>query len=233
MVEESPRPLPGTVKPKRFRPKLHYELIAVGFSGHELIGTDSAEVHPEDAVLVVQQEDVRWHRGLRCDSWLPLPPPQHASRRDLPARDEIELPLRGKALRDKIVLRIIAVDRAFHFLVLGLLGIAILLFASNREELRGPFYRVVAALQRGVGGGPVQSDQGGLTGELAKAFSLRSSTLHLVGAAVLSYGVLEGIEAVGLWLQKRWAEYLTLIATAVFLPLEVIEMVHHFTAVQG
>ena len=33
------------------------------------------------------------------------------------------MPLRGKALRDKVVLRLIAVDRALHFLVLGLLGV--------------------------------------------------------------------------------------------------------------
>ena len=34
------------------------------------------------------------------------------------------------------------------------------------------------------------------------------------------------MEAVGLWWQKRWAEYLTLIATALFLPLEVYEIAH-------
>jgi uncharacterized membrane protein (DUF2068 family) len=32
------------------------------------------------------------------------------------------------------------------------------------------------------------------------------------------------VEAVGLWWQKRWAEYLTFIATAVFLPIEVYEL---------
>jgi len=36
--------------------------------------------------------------------------------------------------------------------------------------------------------------------------------------------VLEGVEAVGLWLQKRWAEYLTFLATTLFLPLEVYEL---------
>ena len=36
--------------------------------------------------------------------------------------------------------------------------------------------------------------------------------------------MLEGVEAVGLWYQKRWAEYLTFIATAAFLPLEVYEL---------
>jgi len=37
--------------------------------------------------------------------------------------------------------------------------------------------------------------------------------------------VLELVEAVGLWFAKRWAEYLTLIATAAFLPLEVYELI--------
>ena len=47
-----------------------------------------------------------------------------------PDREEFELPLRGKPLRDRIVLRIIAVDRALHFLVLGLLGWAALIFGT-------------------------------------------------------------------------------------------------------
>jgi uncharacterized membrane protein (DUF2068 family) len=214
--------LPGTVKPRRFRPKLHYELIVCGIRGHELVGTDAAELRPQDHVLAVDAEGVRWHRCLRCDSWLPLPEPQHPTRPTIPSRDELVLPLRGRPLRDKIVLRVIAVDRGLHFVVLGVLGLAILLFAANRTELKDSFYRVAADLS----GGPVQNEKVGILGELNKLFSLRSSTLHLVGAGVIGYALLEGVEAVGLWWQKRWAEYLTLIATALFLPLEVYEIVH-------
>jgi uncharacterized membrane protein (DUF2068 family) len=216
------RPLPGTVKPKRFRPKLHYELLVCGVSGHELVGTDAAALRPGDHVVAVEAEGVRWHRCLRCDSWLPLPPPRSPVRETLPARDELALPLRGKPLRDKIVLRAIAIDRGLHFLVLGLLGLAILLFTSRRAELRDTFYKVAAD----VSGGPVQNDRVGLLGELNKLFSLKSSTLELVGVGVLAYAALEGLEAIGLWWQKRWAEYLTLIATALFIPLEVYEIVH-------
>jgi uncharacterized membrane protein (DUF2068 family) len=32
------------------------------------------------------------------------------------------------------------------------------------------------------------------------------------------------VEAFGLWWQKRWAEYLTFVATAVFLPVEIYEL---------
>jgi uncharacterized membrane protein (DUF2068 family) len=217
------------VRPSRFVPRFHYELLACGVGGHELVGTDVARLEPQDAVVAFERHGVRWHRCLRCDSWLPLPPPAHAARAQMPARDEIELPLRGRPLRDKVVLRLIALDRALHFVVLAALGIAILLFASRQAQLRGEFYRVASAIQRGVGGGPVQSDRVGLIGELNKLFSLRSSALTATGFGVLGYGMLEGIEAVGLWWQKRWAEYLTFIATAVFLPLEVYEMAHRLT----
>src|SRR5207253_1407318 len=53
---------------------------------------------------------------------------------------------------------------------------------------------------------------------------LRSGALREVGAALLGYGVLEGIEAVGLWFTKRWAEYLTFVATTLLLPLEIYEL---------
>jgi uncharacterized membrane protein (DUF2068 family) len=144
-----------------------------------------------------------------------------------PDRDEIEVPLRGKALRDKVVLRIIAVDRAFHFVVLALLGVAVLLFAAHRTSLRDTFYRVLTDLQGGVAGGPVQTTgHVGILHELDRLFSLRSGTLKEVGFALLAYGVLEGIEAVGLWYTRRWAEYLTFLATAILLPLEIYEIIH-------
>jgi uncharacterized membrane protein (DUF2068 family) len=39
----------------------------------------------------------------------------------------------------------------------------------------------------------------------------------------------EGVEAVGLWYQRRWAEYLTLVVTASLLPLEVYELAHRLS----
>lgn len=222
-------PPPGTIKPRRFRPRLHWELLVCGVQGHELVGTDVREVTADDRLLVFEQGGVRWHRCLRCDSWLPLAPPDHPTLDRLPPREQIELPLRGQPLRDKVVLRLIAIDRAFHFLLLGLLAIAIFLFASHQHELKRTFFRVIADLQSGVGGGPVQTSKTGIVHDLDKLFTLKSSTLDLVGAGVAAYAVLEGIEAVGLWFQRRWAEYLTFVATTVFLPLEVYELAHNAT----
>jgi hypothetical protein len=62
---------------------------------------------------------------VRCDSWLPVAPPTAPARDVPPDPAEIHLPLRGKPLRDKIVLRLIAINRALHFLVLGAIAVLI------------------------------------------------------------------------------------------------------------
>jgi uncharacterized membrane protein (DUF2068 family) len=222
----SHRPPAGVVKPARLRPKFHWELLVCGLYGHELVGTDAAELRPEDALVAREYDGIRWHRCLRCDSWLPLSSPAQPRHRHPPDRNEIRLPRRGKALRDRIVLRLIAVDRALHFLLLGALAAAVFLVASHRQELRQKFYRVVADLQGGVGGGPVQNHHTGLVHDLDRLFSLSGGTLKLVGLVVAAYAVIEGAEAIGLWFQKRWAEYLTFVATTLLLPLEIYELAH-------
>ena len=133
------------------------------------------------------------------------------------------MPLRGKALRDRVVLRLIAIDRALHFVVLALLAVAVFLFASNEVRLHRFFYRLANAVQ-GSAGGPTHSTRGGIFASLEHVASLSSTTLYAVAAAAAAYALLEGIEAVGLWFQKRWAEYLTFVATIVFIPYEVYEL---------
>jgi uncharacterized membrane protein (DUF2068 family) len=218
---------PGIQHPRRRR-QLDWELITCGVRGHVL--THRGVGAGEDPHLVRDGHGVRWHRCLRCDGWFALPPVAAGSRAAAPTRGEIVIPLRGKPLRDRIVLRLIAVDRLVHFLVLGLLGIAVLAFAANRASLHDAFYRVLAALQGGVAGGPVQSSgHVGIVHDLDRLFTLRVGTLKEVGIALLAYAALEGVEAVGLWFAQRWAEYLTFLSTVILLPLEVYEIVNKGT----
>src|ERR1700689_4338459 len=109
---------PASERPRRFRPKLRYELIGCGLHGHELLGTDAAALRPDDAIFARETGGLRWYRCLRCDSWVALSPPDHPAREYPPSRDEVTLPLRGKPLRDRYVLRLIALERVVHFVVL-------------------------------------------------------------------------------------------------------------------
>jgi uncharacterized membrane protein (DUF2068 family) len=223
--------LPGVSvgeKPRRFVPRFHWELLACGVSGHELVGLDARRVRPEDALIARERDGARLYRCLRCDSWLLLPEPSEheIAREELPPLHQIELPLRGKPLRDKIVLRAIAVDRAIHFLVLGLIALAVFLFANHQADLHARFYKVLNDLQVAFGGNPSHPRKSGLIHSLDQLFTLQSSKLRLAALGIGAYAALEGAEAVGLWLQKRWAEYLTFIATIALLPLELYELSH-------
>jgi uncharacterized membrane protein (DUF2068 family) len=232
-VAQSFKRPPGTGPGPRRRRDIDWELIACGMKGHALVGADAVEVRPADYLVVRESGGFRWHRCLRCDSWLALPPPEHPSREFPPARDEIVVPMRGKALRDRIVLRLIAVDRAFHFLVFVLLGIGVLVFAAHEASLRNAYYNVLSDIQRGIAGGPVQnSGHVGILHDLDRLFSLRSGRLREVGVALLAYGVLEAVEAVGLWFTKRWAEYLTFVSTTVLLPLEISEIANRVSVLK-
>jgi uncharacterized membrane protein (DUF2068 family) len=219
----APVPPPGTERPRRYRPKLRYELIGCGLHGHELLGTDAAELRPQDALFARDDDGLRWYRCLRCDSWVALTPPDHPTQKYPPPRDEVTLPLRGKPLRDRYVLRLIAVERVFHFVVLGALATAVLLFANNRAVLNQDFTKILTGLQGGLGG-PVSTNHG-IVHDLRSLFAISIRSLYLVGVAIAAYAVMEGVEAVGLWLGKRWAEYLTFVATIVFVPYEVYELV--------
>jgi uncharacterized membrane protein (DUF2068 family) len=215
---------PGTEHTRRYRPKLRYELIGCGLHGHELLGTSAARLRPQDSLFARESGGLRWYRCLRCDSWIVLTPPQSPSEQYPPDREDVSLPLRGRPLRDKYVLRLIAIDRTIHFVVLSILAAVIFLFATNRAALNAEFTRVLQDLQGGLGG-PLVNANKGVVYDLRRLFAVSITNLYLVGLAVSAYAALEASEAVGLWLSRRWAEYLTFIATVVFVPYEVYELI--------
>lgn len=218
-------PAPGTQKAKRFRPGLRYELLGCGLHGHELIGLGARHLRPQDSLFARQDPSgFRWYRCLRCDSWLALANPVRPNADTPPEHDQIELPLRGRPLRDRYVLRLIACERAVHVLVLGVLAAAVLLFAAHRSLLHHEYTKVLSDLQGGLGG-PVFGPHSHVVSDLNHLFSLSELQLYLAGAALGAYTAVLALEMVGLWYARRWAEYLTLVETGVLVPVEVYEVV--------
>jgi uncharacterized membrane protein (DUF2068 family) len=222
---------PGTERPRRYLPKLRYELVGCGLHGHELLGTDAAALRAEDSLFARDSSGLRWYRCLRCDSWVAMCQPERPRVPYPPSREGISLPLRGRPLRDRYVLRLIAIDRVIHFLVLSALAAAIFLFASNKAALNADFTKVLRDLQGGLGG-PANNSNHGIVHDLHNLFAVSITNLYVAGAAVAAYAVLEGTEAVGLWLGRRWAEYLTFVATVVFVPYEIYELTKSVSALK-
>jgi uncharacterized membrane protein (DUF2068 family) len=217
-------------KPRR---KWHRETFACAFSGHVVPAASVARLRAEDAGLGVDLPDGRrLARCLRCDAWVQTTPPAHPTRDTLPPLDELEVPKRGKALRDQLVLRLIAIDRGIHSVLFALIAVAVFLVEFHFAGLRREAQSLLNAVNVAVG----QTGQGNshsiISTELEKFLNLRAHTLLVIGATATAYAVVEGVEAVGLWLERRWAEYLTAIATAGFLPFEIHELTVRVTVLR-
>jgi uncharacterized membrane protein (DUF2068 family) len=67
---------------------------------------------------------------------------------------------------------------------------------------------------------------------LDKASLLNDPMLRRIGAVAFCYAGVGLVEGIGLYLEKVWAEYLTLAITASFLPLEIFEIFRKLTWVR-
>jgi uncharacterized membrane protein (DUF2068 family) len=67
---------------------------------------------------------------------------------------------------------------------------------------------------------------------LEKADIIDDRMLRRIGAVVFIYAGLDLIEGIGLYLEKAWAEYLTMAITASFLPWEIFEVFRRVTVIR-
>jgi uncharacterized membrane protein (DUF2068 family) len=68
---------------------------------------------------------------------------------------------------------------------------------------------------------------------LGRAESMPHGRLVLLGLGAFFYAALFIVEGTGLWLEQRWAEYLTVIATGSFIPFECWELAHGINVVRA
>ena len=133
--------------------------------------------------------------------------------------------LRGKALRQAIIVRALAVERWFRALLIGLAAYAVWKFRGAQGSIQAAVDRNLPTL-RATG---IKVDQMAAVHELEKALATKPSTLTLLFFILAGYAILELVEGVGLWLLKRWGEYFAVVATSIFLPLEVHELTKGIT----
>jgi uncharacterized membrane protein (DUF2068 family) len=173
----------------------------------------------------------RLSRCLRCDAWVerPAPRPDEAAYEVIPPLTELELPRRGKALSDAIVLRLIAIERGVHAVIFTLLAVALLFVAVRLPAIQHWAQSIADGLNTAVANTAQAGSHAFLTKELAAVAELDENEVWVLLATSAVYAVVEGIEAVFLWKERRWAEYLTVIATVGFIPFEVRELIDRVT----
>jgi uncharacterized membrane protein (DUF2068 family) len=200
-----------------------FALRSCGLRGHATFAPD--EPNLRERLKADTPAGEAW-RCLRCETFVVGPP-----RDSGPANTAPEIP-RGRFLRDRTLMRALAVERAFRAVIFLLVAAGVLKVSGSRERLQHALDKdlpLLKPLSDQIGWDPENSK---LVQHIAHAFALSSSTLQWIAVGLAGYALIEIIEAVGLWLMKRWGEYFAVIATSVFLPLEIYELTEKITALR-
>ena len=193
-----------------------WELVTCALAGH-------ATYAPDEEALAARLSgstglgDV-W-RCLRCGDFALGEPHGRGQAEDAP------MIMRGKALRQAIIIRALAIERLFRAVVIGLAAYAVWKFRGARGSIQATLDRDLPIF-RAAG---FKVDQMTAVHELEKALAAKPSTLVLLALVLCAYAVLEVVEGVGLWLLKRWGEYFAVVATSVFMPLEIHDLAKGIT----
>lgn len=158
-------------------------------------------------------------RCLRCGTYV-LGTPHGRGR-----ADDAPVMLRGKALRSAFILRALAVERWGRGIILILLGVAVFKLKSTQVSLQELFAKDLKALNPFFRQIHFAVTDSSTIHAIETVLRAKPSTLNLIAFGLLAYGALQIAEGIGLWSLKRWGEYVAVIGTTLFIPLEVYELV--------
>lgn len=210
-------------KQPQAHPFHRWELRACARKGHltyRPTGKGSAELQQR---LHTKTELGEAWRCLRCGTFV-LGKPAHSG----PASKAPQA-LRGKALRQATILRLLAAERIARGIVLLLVAYGIFHFRTEQAAFQSVLDKDLPALRQLGANLNWDVDSSALLRGAHNIINLKQSTITLTAVAVTLYAAIELIEGVGLWLLKRWGEYFAVVATSLFIPLELEELIKHVT----
>ncbi|OLB67352.1 MAG: hypothetical protein AUI10_00295 [Actinobacteria bacterium 13_2_20CM_2_72_6] len=131
-------------------------------------------------------------RCLRCGDYV-LGPPHGEG----PA-DEAPPVLRGRALRDAVILRLLAVERFVRALLILAAAYGIWRFRAHHDAVQKAFDEDLPLLRPLAEKLHYNLDESSIVHTLRTVIEARTGTLAAIAAGLLIYGILQIIEAVGL-----------------------------------
>ena len=162
-------------------------------------------------------------RCLRCGDYV-LGRPRGSG----PADNAPEV-MRGRALRDAVILRLLAVERIARALLILAAAYLIWRFRAHHDAIQRGFNEDLPLLRPLAEKLHYNLDQSSIVHTLRTVIEARTGTLAAVAVGLLVYGILQIVEGVGLWLLKRWGEYFAVVATSLGLPIEIYELTEKIT----
>lgn len=165
-------------------------------------------------------------RCLRCGTYV------HGEPHGSGPAEKAPLVKRGKELRDAFIMRFFAVERAIRGIVVLVAAYGVWRFAESRGSVQRIFEKEIPLLRPLANQIGWDLDHSKIVESTRHVFDLNSSTLRWLAVGLVVYAAVEIIEAVGLWLLKRWGEYFAVTATSFGLPIEIYELTEKITVVR-
>jgi uncharacterized membrane protein (DUF2068 family) len=162
-------------------------------------------------------------RCLRCGTYV------HGEPHGQGPAEEAPLVMRGRELRDALLMRFFALERVIRGLVIAAAAYGVWRFSAHRGSIQKIFEKDIPLLKPLAGQLGWDLDNSRVVESIRHVFTLESSTLTWFAIGLLVYALIELIEAVGLWMLKRWGEYFAVVATSFGLPFEVYELTERIT----
>jgi uncharacterized membrane protein (DUF2068 family) len=202
---------------------MDWSLLGCGASGHVTFAPDEPGLR--ERLGVSTREGAAW-RCLRCGTFVIGEPTTSGPVSSAPRVR------RGKELRSALILRVFAVERGLRAVIFGVLAVAIWRFSTSRMSIEQAYDHALPELRAFLRQLGFNVNHSKLLGLIQHAFKLTPHTLTLLALAAGAYAVIEVIEAVGLWLLKRWGEYFAMIATSVGIPYEIYDLTAKVTVLR-
>jgi len=127
-----------------------------------------------------------------------------------------------------------AVPRPWTLTLIALFRLtkALVLLAVALGMLRLLDRHVAARVRAWLDAIPFVAGHAALLAAASKVTGTSPRHLTIAASVALAYAALFAVEGVGLWRQRLWAEYLTIVATTSFIPFEVYELTRRFTPIR-
>ena len=192
-------------------------------TGHVTFHPTSGEY---DAQLsTVTPVGVAW-KCLRCGAFIPGEPFMRGE------ADEAPKLFHDRKIRDRFIIRILAVERFIRGLLVLALAWAVEMMRDSQVTLSNYLSSSIPQLSPVARQLGWDIEQSKVIHFLSYLIDSSPTKLTWIFIALLAYGFIQVAEGVGLWLIHRWAEYLTVVATSFFFPIEIYEIMHGISVVK-
>jgi len=194
---------------------MDWNLFGCARKGHVTYAPDEPALR--DRLMAPAAAGTAW-QCLRCGAFVTSGP--HGSGPAAAA----PLIRRGKELRSELILRAFAVERFLRFLVIGAAAYGVWRFKYDRAGFQRVYDNALPAIRALYQDLGFNVSHSSLLRLINDSFAFDSRWLTPLAIGLALYALIELVESIGLWQGRRWGEYFAMVATSIFLPLEVWDL---------